>query len=155
MLSVSVGRAVLASTGADWEGKGIPPTTKVDADKALDVAQLHALRRLAQSATGRDKAMLEARAVLIGAQQNPVTPALPLSGYAGTFGERVISVDGSRLVLQREGGPKLYMIAVAPNRFAFETDPAASVDFAVSGNRASGFTLRRSDGSVVTAARTG
>ena len=51
MISVSVGRAVLASTGKDWEGVGIAPTTKVDQDKALEVAQIHALRKLAVTAT--------------------------------------------------------------------------------------------------------
>ena len=36
--SVSIGRAVLASTGKDWEGVGIAPTIPVDPAKALDVA---------------------------------------------------------------------------------------------------------------------
>ena len=155
MLSVSVGRAVLASTGGDWEGKGIAPTTKVPVEQALEVAQVHALRRLAGSASGRDKAILKARAAVIDAQLNPVTPALPLSAYAGTFGERAITLDGGRLIFQRTGGPKLVMIATGPNRFTFEADPLTTVDFNVSGSAATGFTMQRSDGSVVTAARSG
>jgi len=36
--SISIGRAVLVSTGKDWEGVGIAPTIPVDPSKALDVA---------------------------------------------------------------------------------------------------------------------
>ena len=36
--SVSIGRAVLASTGKDWESVGIAPTIPVEPAKALDVA---------------------------------------------------------------------------------------------------------------------
>ncbi|HLL31311.1 MAG TPA: S41 family peptidase, partial [Allosphingosinicella sp.] len=71
LISVSVGRAVLASTGKDWEGVGIAPTTAVDPEKALEVAQIRALRRLAAGAPPREKAAYDATAAMLAAQVEP------------------------------------------------------------------------------------
>jgi hypothetical protein len=154
LISVSVGRAVLASTGKDWEGVGIKPTTAVAQDKALEVAQVHALRKLAATASPRDKARLEGAAAVLAARVEPVATALPLAAYAGTFGERKVWVEEGRLAFQREGGPKLAMIAVGPNLFAFENDPMTRVEYKVAGNAATAFELQRGDGSKVEAVRT-
>ena len=154
LISVSVGRAVLASTGKDWEGVGIAPTTAVDPEKALEVAQIRALRRLAAGAPPREKAAYDATAAMLAAQVEPIATALPLAAYVGSFGERKVWVEGGRLVLQREGGPKLVMIPVGPNLFAFEADPLTRVEYKVAGNEATGFELLRSDGSRVAAQRT-
>lgn len=154
LVSVSVGRAVLASTGKDWEGVGIAPTTAVAQDKALEVAQVHALRKLAATASPRDKARFEGAAAVLAARAEPVATALPLAAYAGTFGERKVWVEEGRLAYQREGGPKFAMIAVGPNLFAFEDDPMTRVEYKVAGNAATAFELLRGDGSKVEAART-
>ncbi|HKR24394.1 MAG TPA: S41 family peptidase, partial [Allosphingosinicella sp.] len=59
VLSVSVGRAVLASTGRDWEAVGHAPTVPTPIAGALDVGHALALRRLAASApAGPDRARL-------------------------------------------------------------------------------------------------
>ena len=150
LLSVSVGRAVLASTGKDWEGVGIAPTVATEREKALDVARMHALQRLAGASTEpREKSQLEAMAAMLSAKLNPVTPALPLSAYAGTFGERVLRIEDGKLIYQRTGGGKLTLVPVGPNIFTFEEDPLAKVIFSVAGNQASGFELVRGDGSRV------
>ena len=154
LVSVSVGRAVLASTGKDWEAVGIKPGTAVAPDKALEVAQVHALRKLAATAPPRDKARFEGAAALLAAQAEPVATALPLAAYAGTFGERKVWVEEGRLAFQREGGPKLAMIAVGPNLFAFENDPMTRVEYKIAGNAATAFELQRGDGSKVEAVRT-
>lgn len=154
VISVSVGRAVLASTGKDWEGVGIAPTTKVDAGKALEVARIHAMRRLAATATPEERAALEASATVLAAQVDPVTPALPLAAYAGKFGERTVTIENGKLAFQRVGGPKSAIIPIDANQFAFENDPAARVNYSVAGNAVTGFELIRSDGSRVIAART-
>ena len=60
VLSVSVGRAVLASTGRDWEAVGHAPTVPTPIAGALDVAHALALRRLAAQAEGPQRARLEA-----------------------------------------------------------------------------------------------
>jgi len=154
VLSVSVGRAVLASTGRDWEAVGISPTTAVPPPQALQVAQLHALRRLAQAAPAPEKSRLEAMAAVMAAQVEPIATALPLAAYAGRFGERTIWLEDGRLALQRENGPKLPMIAIGPNLFAFEADPLTRVQFSVAADNATGFELVRGDGSRVSASRT-
>lgn len=154
LISISVGRAVLASTGKDWEGVGIAPSIAVDPEKALHVAQVHALRRLASSAPPREKASYEASAALLAAQVDPVATALPLAAYAGSFGERKVSVENGRLAFQRDGGPKLVMIPIGPNLFAFENDATTRVEYKVAGNAATAFQLLRGDGSRVEAVRT-
>jgi hypothetical protein len=151
VISVSVGRAVLASTGKDWEGVGIAPTTKIDSGKALDVAQAHALRKLAATATDDEKKIYEASAAVLDAQVNPVATALPLPQYAGIYGIR--SNDGGKLVFQREGGPKNQMVAVGANEFAFVNAPMERVKFKVTGGNATELELIRGDGSRVVAAR--
>lgn len=153
VISVSVGRAVLASTGKDWEGVGIPPTTKVDADKALEVAQVHALRRLAATAAPGEKAEMEATATLLAAQVDPVATALPLTAYAGTFGERSVTLENGKLAFQRTGGHKISIVPIGANEFAFEDDARTRLAFAVAGTTATGFELFRSDGTRVVATR--
>jgi len=153
VISVSVGRAVLASTGKDWEGVGFAPTTKTDVDKALEVAQVHALRRIASTANAEDKRSLEARAAVIEAKVTPVATALPLNSYAGAYGERSVSADNGKLFWQRGNGPKIAMVAVAANEFTFEDDPLTRVKFTVAGNSTTGLELLRGDGSKVVASR--
>jgi len=153
VISVSVGRAVLVSTGKDWEKVGIAPTIKADTDKALEVAQANALRKLAAKATGREKQMMEGNARVIEAKLNPITPALALPQYAGLYGERRISNDGHALTFQREGGPKRELVAIGPNEFVFVEDPMQRVLFKTAGNSATELQLIRGDGSTVVAAR--
>jgi peptidase S41-like protein len=154
LVSVSVGRAVLASTGKDWEAVGIRPGTAVAADKALEVAQVHALRKLAATASPVDKARYEGAAAVLAARVEPVATALPLTAYAGTFGERKVWVEDGHLAFQREGGPKLALIAVGPNLFAFENDPMTRLEYKVAGDSTTAFELQRGDGTKVEAVRT-
>ena len=154
VISVSVGRAVLASTGKDWEAVGIAPSRKAAADKALELAQAQALRHLAAAAPASEKARYEARAAVLAAQVEPVATALPLAAYVGTFGERKVWVEDGRLAFQREGGPKFRLVPIGPNAFAFEEDALARVEYKVAGNSATGFDLVRGDGSRVAAERT-
>lgn len=154
VMSVSVGRAVLASTGKDWEGVGIVPTIASDPAKALEVARMHAMRRLAATAAPRQKAELEAMAAMLGAQVEPVPTALPLTAYAGAFGERTLRVEAGKLTWQRGDGPKLVMLPIGPNLFTFEDDPLSRIEYVVEGNAARSLLLIRGDGSRETIART-
>jgi hypothetical protein len=149
VISVSVGRAVLASTGKDWEGVGIAPTTKANVDQALDIAQAHALLALAAKATGDDKRLLQAQADVLDAKLHPVPTALPLTAYAGIYGERSVSADAKGLWWQRAGGPKVAMVAVGPNEFAFSEDPLTRISFKVAGKSVTGVHLARPDGSTM------
>jgi hypothetical protein len=153
-LSVSIGRAVLASTGKNWEGVGIAPTTKVPVDQALEVAEAHALRRLEVNARPSEKREIEAAAAVLEAAINPVATALPAAGYAGTYGERKILADGVGLVFQRGEGPKRPLIAIKANTFAMKDDPLTQISFQVANGKATAMDLTRSDGSRLSAART-
>jgi hypothetical protein len=147
LISISVGRAVLESTGKDWEAVGIAPTIETPVDKALDVAQAHALKRLAANAKPAERRIYEAQAALLLARANPVKTALPLTGYAGPYGERTVTVEGGGLVIQRQGGPKSKLVAIGPNVFTYENDPGSTLTFDVDGNRANAIHLVRGDGS--------
>lgn len=133
MLSVSVGRPELAATGGDWEGKGFAPTVPARLDQALEVAHIRALRKIAGAAPAPQKAALESLATVIQARMEPIAPARPLGDYAGTYGERTVSVEGSKLLYQRQGGLKTSLIALGLNSFALDADPTTRVEFTPAG----------------------
>lgn len=141
--SVSVGRAVLASTGKDWEGVGHAPTIPASVEGALDVAHGHALGRLAQSASADDRARFEALADAIAARGAPRTPALPLSTYAGVYGERVVSIVGDRLSYRRADGAPRHLVALGGHRFTFTDDPGFVLTFETSGPSVNAFEIQR------------
>ena len=141
ILSVSIGRAVLASTGKDWEAVGIAPTIPTPAAAALDVAHAHALRRLASTAPRQERARLEALADALAARHERRVPALPLTAYAGSYGERTIVVEDDRLVYQRGTRPREVLVPVGGNRFVLESDPSTAVEFAHSGERVAALLL--------------
>ena len=151
--SISVGRPELAATGGDWEARGFAPNIAADPGKALEVAHLHALKRLAATAPPDEKPMLEARRAILDAQLNPVDPQLPLSAYAGMFGERTLTVEGGRLFFQRSGGPKSALVPAGGNSFLLEGSPGSRIEFKSKDGSVSGFELIRSDGSRTPVAR--
>ena len=68
-------------------------------------------------------------------------PALPLDAYAGTYGERVVSVADGRLWFRRGNRAPLALIPLGGNAFALDVDPAARLSFEVSGNSATAFAM--------------
>lgn len=133
MLSVSVGRPELAATSGDWEAKGFAPTVPARFEEALQVAHMRALRKIAGTAEGPEKAMLESLATVIQARLEPIKPARPLTAYAGTYGERTVTVENGALQYQRQGGFKTPLIALGPNSFALDADPTTRVEFTSTG----------------------
>jgi hypothetical protein len=154
MISISVGQAILASTGKGWEGVGFAPSTAVPVDNALDVAEAHALKRLAATAAPDKKRALEVQAAMLMTKTVPVKTALPAIAYAGDYGERTVRADGELLTIERKGGGTSKLVAIGPNEFAYENDPGATVTFAVSGDHATALHLVRSDGSTAEGTRT-
>lgn len=141
VLSVSVGRAVLASTGRDWEATGLAPTVQAPIAGALDVAHGLALRRLAAQAEGPQRARLEATAEGVAARGERRSPALPLAAYAGTYGERSILVQDGRLWARRGQRAPVALIPLGGNAFAYDSDPAIRLEFQVAGERATAFAV--------------
>jgi hypothetical protein len=154
IISISVGRAILASTGKSWEGVGFAPDTAVPVDNALEVAEAHALKRLASTASPDKRRALEVSAAMLLAKTTPVKTALPTASYAGDYGERVVRLEGETLSVTRKGGATSKLIAIGPNQFAYENDPGATLTFDVAGDRATALHLVRSDGSTASGTRT-
>jgi hypothetical protein len=84
----------------------------------------------------------------------PVSTALPLSAYAGKFGDRTVTLKERSLIYSREGGPTTALVAIGPNLFAFEEDPQRRMEFKVSGESVTSLEIIRPDGSRVPAQRT-
>ena len=141
ILSVSVGRAVLAATGRDWEAVGHAPSVPTPIAGALDVGHALALRRLAANAAGPERARLEAMAEGVAARAERRTPALALDGYAGAYGERVVSVGEGRLWLRRGTRAPLALIPLGGNLFTLDVDPGARLTFEGSGTAATAFAM--------------
>lgn len=131
ILSVSVGRPVLASTGSDWEGVGHAPTLPADVPAALDVAHAAALKTVAATAAPEDRAGLLAVAEAVEARALRRAPALPLEAYAGVYGERALTTDGGRLYSRRNDRPAFALIPLGGDRFAVEDTPTMRMTFEV------------------------
>jgi Peptidase family S41/N-terminal domain of Peptidase_S41 in eukaryotic IRBP len=146
VLSVSVGRAVLASTGRDWEAVGLAPTMPTEVAGALDVAHALALRRLAAAAAPQDRARLAAIADGVAARGERRSPALPLAAYAGRYGERVVSIEDGRLYSRRGARPPVALTPLGGNLFVVDSDPALRVEFQVSGGAVTAFGISAAGG---------
>lgn len=153
IISVSVGQAILASTGKGWEAVGFAPETTTPVEKALEVATAKALARIAETAAPERAKALRASAALMLAKVNPVKTALPAAAYAGTFGERTVKLEGDKLIFKRDGGQPLELVAIGPNQFAFADLPGSTVSFDVDARQAIALRLVRGDGTTVEAPR--
>jgi hypothetical protein len=154
VLSVSVGRAVLASTNADWEGRGIAPTVAVAPDKALDVAQMRAVKKIAATVTSPyEKQAYEGLATMLAARLDPAKPALPLSAYAGRFGDGKITLENGRLVVAGPDGRPRTLLPLGQNLFAIDGEAMAKVEFQTVGGTVSSFDIIFPDGNRMKQAR--
>lgn len=154
VISISVGQAILASTGKGWEAVGFAPNTPTPVDDALDVAEAHALKRLASTAAPNKRRALEVQAAMLVAKTTPVKTTLAPAAYAGVYGERIVSVENGVMTIHRNGGGTSALVAIRPNEFAYVDDPGSTVTFAVTGDRSTALHLVRSDGSTADGTRT-
>ena len=146
VLSVSVGRPVLAGTGTDWEGVGHAPTIKTEAPAALDIAHAAALRTLTAAAPADERRVLEALAEAMEARGLRRTPEQELDAYAGVYGDRTLMSDGGQLSSRRNGGAAFRLIALGGNRFAVEATPAMRMVFEVVDGVVQAMTVDYADG---------
>jgi len=139
-LSVSEARTVLASTGKDWERVGIAPTVAAPVETALEVAHVHALRKLAATDSAR-RAELQAMAAGLEAARRPGKPAAELAAYAGSYGDRRIFVEGGKLWYRQEERPAQAMIPLGGHVFTFAEAPLLRLTFQPAGERLAAFDL--------------
>ena len=119
VMSVSIGQAVNPITHTNWEGVGVKPDIEVAPEKALEAAQLAALRKLRESASDdRQKHSLDWTIESLSADSAPVTvPESTLKKYVGTYGERTITLENGALFYQRKSRPKFPMIPMSEKLF--------------------------------------
>jgi len=130
-LKLPSGRALDPKSKTNWEAVGVTPDIAVSEAKALATARLEAMKKLEENA--KDDAAKQAIAwarIGLESEQSPYTlPAKALKEYAGTFGPRSFFVEGSKLVYQREGRPKIATVPMAKDLFGLEGIPSFRVKF--------------------------
>ncbi len=119
-LKLPSGRAISPVTKTNWEVVGVKPDIAVPADQALAAAHLDALKKLEENAKdGVAKAALAwARAGLESSLEPYAPTAKELGEYVGAYGPRRFSVEGSKLVYEREGRPKMALVPMGRDLFA-------------------------------------
>jgi len=121
-LKLPSGRAISPVTKTNWEVVGVEPDIAVPADKALTAAHLDALKKLEENAKDDDaKAALAWARAGLESELTPYTlPAKALKEYTGTFGPRKFFIEGSKLMYEREGRPKMALVPMGKDLFAVE-----------------------------------
>jgi len=120
-ISISIGAAFYPATGKRWEGTGVLPDIRVPEEEALTVAHAEALKTLAAAEVDpQRKQELAWAAEMVEARAHPVAvPAATLAAYAGTYGNRIVSVDGGTLMYQRRADrPADALTAISDTVFA-------------------------------------
>lgn len=117
---VSTSSARNPITGTNWEGVGVTPDIAVPADDALYTALLQLYGQLAEASTDADRvATLDWAHDALRATREPVALSPDqLARYAGTYGNRIIAIDGDHLTYSREGGSPQALLAMGQDRFA-------------------------------------
>lgn len=117
---VSITRVSDPRTGLEWEGVGVQPDVRVSAERALDVAHVAALRKVAGAAPERRRAALEMTAEWIENRgRAPAVSADRLAAFAGAYeGDREVWVEGGRLMYRRAGSMGEALAPLGDGRFA-------------------------------------
>ena len=121
-MALPFGRAVNPITKTNWEGTGVEPDIKVDADQALLVAHIKALKELENKETDEKKKQQIAWALQgLEAERNPMTMDPDnFKDYEGTYGPRKIWQENGKFYYQREGRPKYELTPMGNEAFIVE-----------------------------------
>lgn len=116
------GRAINPISGTNWEGTGVEPDIKVDADDAFEVAKLEAMKNLIPKLKDENrKQRLEFAYKIARALHEPFKLSEKLmKSYAGAYGPRNIIFENGQLYYQRVDRPKYKMISLSETMFCFE-----------------------------------
>ena len=149
-IGVPYARAVNPISKTNWEGTGVEPDVKVPAAQALAQAHLLALEKLA--AKEKDPGVKGAYQWAldgIKAELNPGTVAAERrESYVGNYGPRKITLENGILFYQREKRPKMKMLPMSENYFAFVEAPDFRLKIVIKEGRVAGIEGHYEDGTV-------
>ncbi|WP_076422471.1 S41 family peptidase [Pontibacter lucknowensis] len=130
VLDIPVARSVNAITQTNWEGTGVEPDIKTEADKALLQAQELALNKLLLASTdAQDRALLEWELQHVKSELQPVQlDKKVMSKYAGRYGERLVSLQGNELYYQQKGKAQRRLIPITDTIFRIDGLPHLRIE---------------------------
>jgi hypothetical protein len=137
ILRVPVGRAINPITKTNWEGTGVTPDIQMPAAQAFDKAYTMALEKLAAK-TSDPQRKSECEWVLTAQRAKLNPPQVDekrLKMYAGTYGERKVTLENGVLQYQRTG-PKSRLVPLTETLFAVEGLDYFRVEFVVKEGKA-------------------
>jgi len=149
-MNVPYARAINPITKTNWEGTGVEPDVKVSQDKALETAQMVALKKMA----GKEKnEKLKDRYVWayegFSAMVKPIQiNKSVLKSYAGSYGPRKIIFKDEYLYYQRENGASMKMIPISEDYFMFDEIDYFRVKFQKLGNQVTGIEGHYDNGTI-------
>ncbi len=118
MVWVPTGRAISPITETNWEGTGVSPHIDVPAGEAFDTAYRNALESLQLAADQELKAFYEWPLARLKVKSKPVVlDAATLKKFAGTYGQRSITLENGSLYYQRGQGTKYELYPYGPREF--------------------------------------
>lgn len=113
------GRAINPITNTNWEGTGVVPHIKVEADKALEIAEMKALEYMVKKVND-PQLKYRYNWALSGkkASLNPMSVKKSiLKSYIGTYDERKITMENGKLFYQRANRTKHKLVPIKENEF--------------------------------------
>ena len=120
--SISFTRVMDPKTGAEWERIGVQPTVRVEQEKALETAEVLALKQIAAKQTdAEDREYADRLRETLEAQLSPrVVDAATLARYAGEYenGRRAWVQDGKLYYSPMPGAPGDALVPLGDGRFA-------------------------------------
>lgn len=152
MMSLPFARAINPVTKSNWEEVGVEPDIKVSRDKALEIARVSAIKKLAENEKDPQfKIFYQWHYEAYNAELNPVTiEKKVLQSYTGTYGPRRLTLEGDSLFYQRKDGPKMKMIPVARDCFMFKEFDSFRLKILKKGDRVIGVEGRDVNGTTDT-----
>jgi hypothetical protein len=109
-------------TGTNWEGVGVIPDVKIEAEKAVEKAQILAAEKIVNLANGKEKTAYQWTLEVLQAKEKMFkVNSEKLQSYIGVYGVRTLSVEKNKLYYQRAGKPKIELLPVDETTFYLST----------------------------------
>ena len=117
---VPTARSINPVTGSNWEGTGVIPHIKQDANSALDTAHRLALESLIAQNKGSQQINQWYLTNLNAKVEKYQIDSETLKAYAGKYGYRTLTFEDGHLYYQRKGNKKYKMSPINDHLFMIE-----------------------------------